>query len=371
MSSGVLIYIFLDCINILVMNPVGSNILLTNSIVQGLSLSICLPQYTTSYTKNASLESHFLDKVNKTDFLGITTTTFFLDLANTTAFWLNGNDLRNKIFDLSVIMQEGDVIKIWNTSQSSTSKQTSSLFSIFNIVSSNLSVDFCHTIDLSMVPGNMRIVQVRAVNDITLIVHLPGQLLAAKAKFGIANTETTKQDYIRISMYNSAISLQMEETSFQNVSTHACKNYNTTWTYDSCVMNHAITELNGNITLLRKLLMPSNNSTVQQGIDRAVLQKLYAILLLQSSETVCLPDCRSLIVNMRAETSPTMAQPSGGITISYLKDPIPLPPFIVDVNITLPGLSKLTQVIILNIQQKMINMVNTIRFQEFMYILYS
>jgi hypothetical protein len=332
MSSGVLIYVFLDCITILVLNPVGSNFLLTNHIPPGLCLSICLPQYTSVYTANTSYP--------------------FLDIANTTAFWVNGSNLRNKIFDLSVIMQEGDVIKIWNTSQSSTTNQTTNLFSIFNIVSSNLSVDFCHTVDLSLVPGNMRMVRVRAVNDITLVVHLSGQLLAAKAKFAVANTETAYkiQNVDTIFLYNSEIRLQLEETSFQNVTAQGCKNYNTTWTFDMCVLDFVTMEMANNTDLPRRLLLPSNNYTVQQGIEKVVLQSLYAGLMSHNFEAVCLPDCKSLVVNMKSVASPIRAVPMGGITKppNRIKVPTPLPPLLVEVNITVPSLNKINQVIFSN-----------------------
>jgi hypothetical protein len=324
-SSGILLYIVIDCITVLYINPVGSSTLLTNIIAQGLSLSICLPQYT-SAIKNFKP----------------------MDTANTTEFWVNGNNLSNKLFELNVIMQEGIVLSIWN--QSSTFTQERNIFSIFNIVSSTQTVDFCHTVDISAVSGIWG-VQLRAVNDIYLVVHLSGQMLAAQTKYSVANTETTlTPSNFLISLYNSVVSLQLEETSFQYVTTQECKNYNITWTYDSCVMNLAIMALESNKTLLKRLLMPSNNYTVQQGIDRAVLQKLYATLLSQNSETMCLPDCRSLIVNMRTEKSPTKAQPENGISIPITKHPLPLPPLIVDVNITLPDISKLTQVIILNAQ---------------------
>ncbi len=351
MSSGILIYIFLDCMNILVLNPVGSNILLTHSIVQGLCLSICLPQYTSSYTLNGSLESRFLGEANLTAALDKENTNAFLSNTNTTAFWLNGSDLRNKIFDLSVIMQEGNVVTIWNTSQSLTSTQKTNLFSIFNIVSSNSSVDFCHTLDLSLITGNMRAVQVRAVNDITLVVHLSGQLLAAQAKYGVANTETVNQRQLLdpIFLYNSEVSLQLEETSFQNVNTQSCKNYNTTWTYDRCVMDFVIMEMGNNTDLLKSLLMPSNYSTVQCGIEKTALKNLYIGLMSHNFEAVCLPDCKSLVVNMKTVVSPTLALPIGGIkTPKNMKVPTPLPPLLVEVNISVPSLIKLNQVIFCN-----------------------
>ncbi len=331
LSSCILIYIFLDCITTLVTNPVGSNILLTNSVVQGLCLSICLPQYTSGYTGDRNSSYPFLDK------------------ANNTAFWVNGSSLRNKILDLSVIMQEGVVITIWNASQSSTSTPKTNYFGIFNIVSSNFSVDFCHTMDLSFITGNMRAVRVRAVNDITLVVHLSGQLLAARAKYGVANSETFNKHSGTIFLYNSEISLQLEETSFQNVSTQACKNYNTTWTFDMCVMDFVTMEMGNNTDLLRRLLLPSNNYTVQKGIEKAVLQSLYAGLMSHNFEAVCLPDCKSLVVNMKTGASPLKAVPVDGIRDLFkVNVPIPLPPLLVEVSISVPSQNKLNQVIFCN-----------------------
>jgi hypothetical protein len=349
MSCGILIFIFLDCITILVSNPVGSNILLTNSIIKGLSLSICLPQHTLSFKQNTSLNSPFLDDLNTTVALEKANAVAFLDLANTTAFWLNGSNLRNKIFDLSVIMQEGDVVTIWNTSQSSSSIKKTNLFSILNILSSNLSVDFCHTLDLSLFTGNVRAVQVRAVNEITLIVHLSGQLLAAQAKYGVANTKTVNKLLDTIFLYNSELSLQLEETSFQNVNTQNCKNYNTTWTYDRCVMDFVIMEMGNNTDLLTRLLLPSNYSIVQHGIETTTLSSLYKGLMSHNFEAVCLPDCRTLLVNMNVMASPTLGQPQKGILSPppTNKSSIPLPPFLMEITMTIPSLNILNQVIIL------------------------
>jgi hypothetical protein len=328
-SSGILLYIFIDCITVLFCDPVGSSTLLTNFIAPGLSLSICLPKYTSANDKDIKE----------------------MDLAYSTEFWENGNKLSNKLLELNVIMQEGNVLSIWHKNQSATFKTERNIFSIFNIVSSNQSVDFCHTVDLSTVPGNIRGVQLRAVNDIYLVVHLSGQLLAAQTKYAAANIATVQSPSTSnsIFLYNSIVNLQLEETSFQKVTSQACKNYNTTWTYDSCVINLAIMSLESNQILLRGLLMPSNNSTVQQGIDRAVLQKLYATLLSWNDETVCLPDCRSLIVNMRTEKSLTLDKSFRPIPKPFTTNPLPLPPLLVDVNITLPDLSKLMQVIIYSI----------------------
>jgi hypothetical protein len=330
LSSGIVIYIFIDCINSLILNPVGSTTLLTSSIAQGLCLSVCLPQYTSVPSQN--IVGGYIDK------------------ANSTAFWVYGNNLSNKIRDLSVITQSGDVLPVWNMSQSTTSSQAMHLFSISNIVSSDFAVDFCHTVELSALSLHMSGLRVRAVNDIELVIHLAGQLLASRTKYGVANTETAKGPFQgNLVLYNSIVRLQFEETSFQNVSSHTCKNYNTTWTYDSCVMNYVTSKLEGNKTLLLSLLLPSINTTVQHGIERVILQSLYAALLSENVETVCLPDCRSLIVTMRPEASPVKAQPTSGILVSRNNSYVPLPPLLMEVNITVPDLSKLNQVIIYNI----------------------
>jgi hypothetical protein len=330
LSSGIVIYIFIDCINSLILNPVGSTTLLTSSIAQGLCLSVCLPQYTSVPSQN--IVGGYMDK------------------ANSTAFWVYGNNLSNKIRDLSVITQSGDVLPVWNASQSSTSSQAMHLFSISNIVSSDFAVDFCHTVELSALAQHMSGLRVRAVNDIELVIHLAGQLLASRTKYGVANTETAKGPFQgNLVLYNSIVRLQFEETSFQNVSSYTCKNYNKTWTYDICLMSFVTSKLEGNKTLLLSLLLPSINTTVQHGIERVILQSLYAALLSENVETVCLPDCRSLIVTMRPEASPVKAQPTNGMSVSRNNSYVPLPPLLMEVNITMPDLSKLNQVIIKNI----------------------
>jgi hypothetical protein len=328
LSIGILAYVFIDCITKLILNPVGSTTLLSSSVSQGLSLSICLPLYT-SVSSESSASSRFMD------------------IANSTSFWVHGNNLSNKISDLSVITQQGDVLLVWNTSQSTSSTHERNLFQIFNIVSSDSSVDFCHTVDLSSFPGHISGLKVRAVNDIELVIHLPGHLLASQNKYVVANTDTVKSpsEGGSLDLYNSVVRLQLEETSFQNVSTPTCKNYNKTWTYDSCVMNYVTSKSGDNRTLLMSLLFPSRNSTVQQGIERAVLQSLYVALLSKNIETVCLPDCRSLIVNMRAEAIPKIDR-SRFMSVYKYAAYAPLPPLLIEVNVTLPDLSKLNQVII-------------------------
>ncbi len=326
LSSGTLAYIFIDCIFKLIVKPVGSTTLLTSSVAQGLSLSICLPQYTSVSSQTAA--GGFMDK------------------ANSTAFWEYGNNLSNKISDLSVITQHGEVLPVWNVSQSTSSTQETNLFQIFNVVSSDLSVDFCHTLDLSSFPGHISGLRVRAVDDIELVIHLAGQLHASHNKYVVANTDTVKGPFGKqLVLYHSVVRLQFEETSFQNVSTQTCKNYNKTWTYDSCVMNYITSKSGQNTTLLMGLLLPSRNSKLQQGIERIVLQGLYTALLSKNVETVCIPDCRSLIVNMRAEASLTKAEPLKGIIV-HANSYAPLPPLLMEVNIKMPDLSKLNQVII-------------------------
>jgi hypothetical protein len=323
LSSGILAYIFIDCITNLILNPVGSNTLLTSSVAQGLSLSICLPRYTSVPSQN--LASGYMDKTNNTE------------------FWIYGNNLSNKISDFSVITQKGDVLLTWNASHST---QASQLFSIFNIVSSDSTVDFCHTVEIGTLAGNVNGLQVRAVNDIELVIHLAGQLLASRTKYSVANAETAKGPFAgQIKLYNSVVRLQLEETSFQNIRTHSCKNYNKTWTYDSCVISYVTSELGSNTTILMSLLLPSSNSIVQYGIERVLLQSLFASFL-SMNETVCLPDCRSLIVNMRAEAIPT----KNSITVHPKTSYAPLPSLLMEVNVTMPDLSKLNQVITHEIQ---------------------
>jgi hypothetical protein len=114
-------------------------------------------------------------------------------------------------------------------------------------------------------------------------------------------------------------------------------------------MNYVISKIDNNTTLLLSLLLPGINSTVQHGIEREVLQSLYAALLSKNVETVCLPDCRSLIVYMRPEASPVKAQPSNGIQLVQPNSKyVPLG-LLMEVNITMPNLGKLSQVIIYNI----------------------
>ncbi len=110
-------------------------------------------------------------------------------------------------------------------------------------------------------------------------------------------------------------------------------------------MNYVTSKFGSNTTLLMDLLLPSSNFTVQQGIERVVLQSVCLALLSKNVETVCLPDCRYLTVNMRVEASPKTDR-SRFIFVYQYTTYAPLPPLLMEVNVTMPDLSKLNQVII-------------------------
>jgi hypothetical protein len=320
-SIGALIYIFVNCILTLVDNPVGTSTVLTRSINSGISLSVCLSKLTSLYDR---------DNLK------------FIDVANTTGFWETGNNLSNKISSLSISGFDGAVLTLWNKSQVPI-PELQHLFSNFNIISSNQTIDFCHTIELSALPIRVRNVQVRAVNDITLIIHLAGQLFASHLKYSILNDDTVKTNDYKFIMYGSEVNFQWEETSFTAINTEDCENYNTTWTYDTCRIDFALKDLGSRSDLVKNLLRPSD-SKVQQGVDQYVLKSLYSSFLSQTFRESCRPDCRSLVVNMGAETSQIPAQPKEGIVFSFSKKGQPLPPITVEVNITLAELSKLNEV---------------------------
>ncbi len=313
---GILSYITLGCVTLLVNNPVRISTLLQSSINQGLSMSVCYQQETSLFPRNN---------------FDIT------DIANTASFWDNGRNLSNRISELNVTLSDGSIISLWNSSHSPISTKT--LFNIFNIVSSNYTVDFCHTLDLSRVSKSLSSIQVKAVSDITLVIHLAGQLLISHNKYAIGNLETLLEHGGSIfSLYNSQVHLELEETSFTSVNSKDCKIYNTSWTFDDCLLDFALLKLGNQSEVLNKLLRP-NGYTIQQGIEQKILQRLYEALLSQNVQTACKPDCRSLVVKMRAEVSTTKAQPTRGITSSQANFPVPLPPMLIEVNITLPEMS--------------------------------
>jgi hypothetical protein len=91
------------------------------------------------------------------------------------------------------------------------------------------------------------------------------------------------------------------------------------------------------------LLRPSNETVIQE-VDRMALHRLFAALVSKDVQTICKVDCRSLIVKMRTEVSQTPAIPWNGFPQDTSKTLLPLPKMLVEVNITLPDLSKLNEV---------------------------
>jgi hypothetical protein len=320
-SSGILIYILIDCITTLVENPIGTSTLLTSAIPAGLSLSICLPRYTSAYDPTGNRR--------------------LTDVANTTDFWVGGTNLSNKIADLSIMGSDGGILARWNRTQPA---RNSSLFNIINMMSDDTVVEFCHSVDLSTLPGRVSRLQLRAVNDVTLAVHLAGQLLATEAKYVVANKDTVQFTPARISLYGSEVSLQLQATSFLQVSSEGCEYYNNTWTFDDCALESALGTLGVEGDTLRGLMRPKN-MTYLQGVDQMVLKRLYNALLSKEIQTKCRPACVSLVITMRSEDSPVIAQPQQGLRRFVDRPlPLPLPPLQIEVNLTLPDLSTLNEV---------------------------
>ena len=264
-ASGVLIYILVDCITILLNNPIATSTEL-RSALSGLSLSICWPQYT----------------YNKTDQI-------YTDLAANGYFWTRGNNLSNKIAELSVKRSDGQWVMLWNRSLGSDiSTLQPSLFEIVNIINSDIAVDFCHTVDLSALPFQISQVLIKAVDDITLVLHLAGQLLRSRTFYEIANRDTVAvSGDSSMYLYGSELSLHLEETSFQNVSSTDCELYNATWTYDNCLMNSALMNTGGKQGHLSQLLRPSSSTTIEAGIQQTVLKNLYLALMSRVVEESC------------------------------------------------------------------------------------
>jgi len=186
-------------------------------------------------------------------------------------------------------------------------------------------------------------VQVRALNDITLIIHLFGQLSASHLKYSPLNDDTVKKYDYKFYIYESQVNFQWEETSFSAINTEDCENYNSTWTFDDCILDLALKDLGGRSVHVKSLLRPSDLK-VQQGLEQRILQSLYTSLLSKNINARCQPDCRSLVMNMRAETSSIKANSQKGIAFSTSKNPQPLPQMNVEVNITLAELNKLNKV---------------------------
>ena len=71
-ATCILVYILVDSTTTLVDNPIGTSTMLRPSLT-GLSLSICWPQYTSVFTRNATTKNYG-----------------FKDVANTPEFWMRG-----------------------------------------------------------------------------------------------------------------------------------------------------------------------------------------------------------------------------------------------------------------------------------------
>jgi hypothetical protein len=221
-------------------------------------------------------------------------------------------------------------------------------FQITNVISSNATVDFCHSIDLSLLPWKTKQVMIKVVDDITLVFHLAGQLTSSQSFYQVANQNTLQiKDSKKIFLYESEIRLEQEETSFYNVSssTRSCVRYNATWTYDKCMHDFAIQRIGKKNAILSKLLKP-DGSRVEEGVESSILQDIYSVLLSRGAKENCKQDCRSLKATMKAEAN--TSAPSTIIPIlEEKKVPFPLPPISVAVNISIPELSKINEVKVL------------------------
>ena len=326
-ASGILVYILIDCITTLLDNPIGTSTMFETSLT-GLSLSVCLPQYTSNSNYNSISGNHY-----------------FTDVSSTTDFWTKGNNLSRKIADFSVKSEGGDWFTLWNRSLDLyPSSSVIEPFQSVNFINSDMAVNFCHTVDLSALPYRINQVMIRAVDDVMLVVHLAGQLLRSKNYYEIINRETltiTMDNFLHF--YGSEVSLQLEETSFQNVSSINCVRYNASWTYDDCLLDLSISKLGREKNPLKKLLRPRPGTSEDTGVKRTVLQSLYSVLLSKEMDDSCRPPCRSLKVAMMAEASTTPAMPKTGIALKSQSVAQPLPPLLVDVSLTIPELSRVNK----------------------------
>jgi hypothetical protein len=314
LSVGILIYTLVLCISTLLENPIGTNTLLSTTI-NGFSLSVCLAQFTEA-------------KIDKYDTR--------IDIANLTEFWSRGNNLSSKIAELSVRKQDNEIITLWNRSME---WQQLDLFKITNTIRSPATVDFCHTIDLSLLPYQIKQILIHSVNDTTLVFHLAGQLLSSQSFYQVANMNTVKVYLGKIFLYESELGLHPEETTFYNISNTECISYNSTWTYDSCILDCALERMGKHQTVLKKLLRP-DGSKIDRGVDKRILEELYSALLSQDLKC-CKLDCRTLKVTLKEEASTSVASL---ISPSKTKMSDPLPPIRVKVNVTIPELSKINEV---------------------------
>ena len=323
-AGGTLAYIFFDCIINLTNRPTGTSTMTKTNLI-GLSLSVCLSHYTSIY----NLKSNSSENM-------------FTDVANTTDFWIKGNNLSSKIAELIVKNRDGEWVSIWDRSMGSVINPTQpNLFQSVNVIKNDVAVDFCHSFELSGLPYSVSQILIRAVDDVTLFIHLSGQLYRSPLLWEVANTDTLTMKSEKIYLCGSELNLQLEGASFKNVNSTNCITYNATWTYDNCLLDFALNRFGSKQDLLRRLLFTPNNIGLNDKVDRAVLQSLYSILLSQDSDKNCRPDCRSLVVEKIAEANKIPVISSG---IPRISKPQPLPPILVNVSLHIPELININEV---------------------------
>jgi Amiloride-sensitive sodium channel len=224
LTCGILFYILIDCVVTWTNSPVETSTTLTPNI-NGVGLSICLPQYTS---------------ISQTDAVNSQT---YKDVANTSEFWIRGASLSSKIVKMSVKKIDGDRVTIWNNDLNASPNQSApSLFKNI-IILGDLSVNFCHFFDISTLPFLINEVMINVVNDVTLVFHLAGQLLRSQSYYDVANQDTVTMQSSTIFFYGSELGIQLQETSFQELNSEHCENYNSSWTFDNCLLDSALSKL--------------------------------------------------------------------------------------------------------------------------------
>jgi hypothetical protein len=162
---------------------------------------------------------------------------------------------------------------------------------------------------------------------------------------------------VTIFLYQSKVNIQLEKIiSLDDINSAECMSYNSTWSYDDCLLDSAIQRLRigQEGELLTMLLKPNVSAwTAKAGVQKTVLQDLYTILMSDELQESCRPDCHSLVVGVMPEfydTSTGLAQPIKGITrLRNADDGRPLPALNINVNLTIPDWSILSEVRFLDI----------------------
>jgi hypothetical protein len=214
---GILLYIFTDCVATLMNSPSEISTILASNL-NDTGLSICLRRYTFVYEPSSKN---------------------YVDVANTSEFWINGANYSSKIMKLSVKKTDGEWAEIWNSYKSSSLGQTNlNIFKSYNIIS-DTTVIFCHFLDFAALPFLVNQVMINAVDDVILVFHLSGQILRNQNFYQVANKDTIANSTSAIYLYESGVGLQLEETSFQKINSKYCQKYDRFWTYDDCLLDSA------------------------------------------------------------------------------------------------------------------------------------